>query len=80
MYLIHEHSSYTSAIDKYWVFNNKAEALCFYKSLVLGYGIQPDPRLDQDDSDLDLSDFVALSEDDYIVLCTMNSGGFARRP
>lgn len=34
MWLIHEHSRYTSAIDKYWIFETKKEALSeFYKKI-----------------------------------------------
>ena len=39
MYLVHEHSHYTSAIDKYWVFEDKDTARTFYKELVSGYGL-----------------------------------------
>ena len=37
--MIHEHSNWTSAIDKYWLFPLKEEAKNFYKILVRDYGI-----------------------------------------
>ena len=33
-YLIHEHSRYTSAIDKYWIFESKQKALIFLKQML----------------------------------------------
>jgi hypothetical protein len=34
MYLVHEHNKYTSAIDKYWLFETKEEAQIFYRKMV----------------------------------------------
>jgi hypothetical protein len=56
MWLIHEHSHYTSAIDKYWTFDSKEEAVSRFKELVTGY---------KDIIDLDhLQELHELSESD----------------
>ena len=36
-YIVHEHSKYTSAIDKYWIFNNLDEGLKFLHKMVENY-------------------------------------------
>lgn len=38
-YIVHEHSKYTSRIDKYWKFdlNQRNEAVSLYNSLYAGY-------------------------------------------
>ena len=36
-YLIHEHSRYTSAVDKYWIFTSKKDALLFWRKMAEGY-------------------------------------------
>lgn len=33
-YMVHEHSYYTSAIDKYWIFDDENCAIKFYKKKV----------------------------------------------
>ena len=36
-YIVHEHSKYTSTIDKYWVFTNLNEGLIFLHKMVENY-------------------------------------------
>lgn len=36
-FIVHEHSRYTSAIDKYWLFENNESARKFFIKMVNGY-------------------------------------------
>jgi hypothetical protein len=52
-YLLHEHSRYTSAIDKYWIFTDKKEAIEAYRNIL-------EPYLEALDVDFYEEDYEAL--------------------
>jgi hypothetical protein len=39
MYMIHEHSQYTSAMDKYWLFENKDDGWEMYLKMISNYSV-----------------------------------------
>lgn len=91
-YIFHEHNNSTSAIDKYWIFQSKKEALRFYREMIEAYLNFIDYEYYQEeDEDFDLKSFkvsllenenditIYLIEDDYLVFSKVDSGGFARR-
>lgn len=48
LYVVHEHSQYTSAFDKYWKFSTYDKAYNFFKDIVMGY-IKSDEEFDMDE-------------------------------
>ena len=94
-YIFHEHSRCTSAIDKYWVFNNKELALSFYREMVEPYldyldvswyeeGYEGDTPFDLNDIKQEILNneddiTIFLTDDDYLVFSKLN-GGMGRRP
>lgn len=98
-FLVHEHSSYTSAIDKYWLFVDAESAKTFFNELVKGYKDSLDlnhyRELDGYEDITDCNDalrricaaeaeltnrYVCLTDDNYLVLSSIDSSGYARRP
>lgn len=69
MWLIHEHCTLTSAIDKYWICNSKEEAIKEFKEMLEGYKDDIDLELyrelyndnndnNDNDTEISLEDFV----------------------
>jgi hypothetical protein len=57
-YLIHEHSNYTSSIDKYWHFFEKQNALVFYYQMIENWKSQ-----------INYEVYEEIYEDDFERLC-----------
>jgi len=51
-YIVHEHSSYTSAIDKYWKFTDYSKALEFYIEMITGYIDNEEKEFDEFNNDI----------------------------
>lgn len=80
MWLIHEHSRYTSAIDKYWVFTKINKALSHWKSMVSGYKDSIDDKtFEQLMKDIGKDTTLHLGDGDYLVFSEIDNDGFARR-
>lgn len=84
MWLIHEHSQYTSAIDKYWVFTKINKALSHWKSMVSGYKDSIDDRtfeqLMQKNTGKEFENItIGLGDGVYLVFSEIDNDGFARR-
>ena len=78
-YLIHEHSRYTSAIDKYWVFENKEDALETYEEVICQLEFLDRDYYEEVHADLETSSKFDLNtvkqqllnnEDDVCVMLT----------
>jgi hypothetical protein len=67
-YSVHEHSKYTSDIDKYWYFKNKQNAIDFYVELAQGYYRDEEVIVNTTDDEY----YYDLGEGDYIELCKKN--------
>ena len=72
MYMIHEHSKYTSAIDKYWLFEDKDIGYLEYKEMISAYSVN---SLNKElyEECYDMSDDVdIMTFEQYLVNCVIN--------
>ena len=96
MWLIHEHSTSTSAIDKYWIFDDENKALAAFKQKINAAFLDTDwykELYDLDEPNETFEEFLQLvltevecdscihcTDGDYLVLTKADNNGFARRP
>lgn len=73
-FIVHEHSTYTSAIDKYWVFKTETAAVRFFRDLLEGYGVKKD--------DIPSHHTEHIEGEDYITIAPLSDDDpmFGRRP
>eukprot|EP01006_Ploeotia_vitrea_P004695 TRINITY_DN115209_c0_g1_i1.p3 TRINITY_DN115209_c0_g1~~TRINITY_DN115209_c0_g1_i1.p3 ORF type:complete len:103 (-),score=19.50 TRINITY_DN115209_c0_g1_i1:108-416(-) len=66
LYVIHEHSQYTSAVDKYWYFVTRKLADKFWKEMVCNWRDTFDPDEEKSLSEWYDETYIELEDDDFI--------------